>query len=152
MKALIRLRGYICSKTRFCMTQPNFTLQCTVGRSGLEVWNVLTLNRRCFNVVCLLDSFVSLVVVVKYFARILSVMLKDPAEPFIVLQLVWAWRFTALSTVKVMSSWSVSLLTLFLGRLILLSNLPVLVRTFSLVTDNCPFWFSGRGRTVEMIS
>ena len=46
--------------------------------------------------------------------------------------------FMAQLTVMVTLSWSADLLTLFLGRLSLLTIQPVLVHKLLSVTDNCP--------------
>ena len=75
-----------------------------------------------------------------------------------------AWHSTQLSlvgsefngpvnTIEVMSSGSVYLTTLFLGRLCPLSDLPVLVHILSPEINNCPLWISGKeSMTAENIS
>ena len=66
------------------------------------------------------------------------------------------WSLMALTVnicIKVMSSRSVYLTTLFLGKLSPLSTYPVFVHVLLLETDNCLFWISGRERMmVENIS
>ena len=62
--------------------------------------------------------------------------------------------YGTINTIKVMSSQSVILLTLFLGRFRPTKRLTVnqyLVLILLPVTDNCPPWINGRGRMAEEI-
>ena len=63
------------------------------------------------------------------------------------------WSLQTSQPIRVMSSRSVYLTTLFLGRLSPLSSQPVFLHVLSPENDNCPSWISGRDKmTVEKIS